>query len=385
VNLNELQISINDGSIVLKVDTNKERAAQLAYAIAYATKHCPMHKDIKGLTWEWLSHAAQPDSNIKWMGKKADLRVTYNQQCRENIKWSIQSDRYCDQDWYVNDETSLARRLFMSERLTDTEMHILKPNRRCHRCHLPDNVEISLIPEEGDLWFALESAKAASRMKADYFTDIGPDTETNQAMCHSNSNGSAQTVKGEYPNTLSAVNELVDRFPEVEEVAVVAYIGKLVINDLRWLKRKWYINHFKLLLLDLDELDKSLKGRVPISSKAIEIRRREACKAMDELAADENIIIKNTKEVRYIIGQPSLRTLLVKPKKDDEFTDGFLSIYQQRNPMDLYDDYSATGVKVLRLSSMNGYEKNLLDSIRSWFKYLWDKGSYKKGMTIRSS
>ena len=197
---------------------------------------------------------------------------------------------------------------------------------------------------------------------------------SSRALCASLVNKHA----GLYADTLSAIRELASKMPVVYEVLFVAYVSKMLAEDLRVLPVPWRIRHLHVLLRDLDAVDRTLPGEIPSTLKTIDKRRREERDGIADISEEGEYVVEKPVDVRYYRGQPSLRGMLVREQKGKPFCAGFLNFYQQRVPRGKPDDYATRSWPVVRLSRESPYEEILLESFTSWFAFVWAKGSYTK-------
>ncbi|MFH1613793.1 MAG: hypothetical protein ABIG61_01735 [Planctomycetota bacterium] len=365
VDIHKREISVNDDLVVLRSPPDKEKCIFLAYLTAHTTVYPLMGNSINGFTWKWLEENCGDILELWGFSKKRALRVFWNQTFLRSKSWLPKGQRNFD-DWLVKGE-ELLRKIFIAEPLTEEQRYEMQIKKNTNHMHLLPDVEIKIVPDVQDINTVL--------CKQIPFKDISIGTDNYNPG--SSVSDMAVEFAGLYPDTRTAIQMIADEMPKVEEVAFVAYVGKLFADDLRMLKTDWKIKHLRFLLRDPDSIDPALPGEIPFDEEHISKRKGDFKVAVKDIQGQARHILGYSPEFKYYRGHPCLRGLLVKRQFEEPYSAGFMSIYRQRSPKN-HIDYAARNSSVIKLSNDNDYERILLESFSAWFKFVWEKGSYEK-------
>ncbi|MFC1635090.1 NB-ARC domain-containing protein [Planctomycetota bacterium] len=144
------QISVNNGEIVLRPRTaNGNKIMLMAYLAAHATKYPPVSPEIKGFTWNWGIENIQKYLGRWGISTGGSFRQLWYQGCLEKRVWSIEDDEA--KGLWLKEGGELLQEIFLSDKLESDERLLIDAPRNVHRIHLPDAVDISIVPDHEDL------------------------------------------------------------------------------------------------------------------------------------------------------------------------------------------------------------------------------------------
>jgi hypothetical protein len=374
----EISINDNDDAIVLKATSSGDKCIFLAYITAHATIYSPMGSSVRGFTWKWLEENCSDILALWGFGKKRSMPVFWSQTFLQSTSWRPNGQLAFD-EWLKNGGT-LLEKIFIAKPLDKDQRYALKIKKHTKYIHLPDDVNIKIIPGERDTSKALgeripfenEDTGTDNIDSGSHINNIKPMNDTMPA-----SNDTAMESTGIYPDTRSAIQAIANEMPEVEEVVFVAYVGKLFADDLKMLKSNWEIKHLCFLLRDPDAFSPDTPGEIPCDTELISDRKREYEIAIKAIKAQARHTFGYSPEIKYYRSQPCLRGMLVKKQYKGPYLTGFMNIYEQSVKTEPID-YAARNSAVIKLSNDNDYEKVLLVSFSNWFEFVREHGSYSK-------